>query len=349
MLKYHDATQFEVHVYQTYEQSDGITDTIKSSVPYFEYLHPLTFKQAAEKIHADGIDILIDLTGYTRSQKIDILAQQPAPIQCHLLGYPGTLGASFIQYYIHTRQVLTPDIHDYFKEQLVLLPETHIAREGFPTEITLPSKKEFNLPEDKFIFCYLGESNRIDQAVFSCWMTILKQVPNSVLWINLDLITETNENLLQHARQQGVGPERIIFKTYKRLSSDWHHGLADLWLDTFVISAGTSCILSTWFGLPVLTYPNNRPASRTAMSLLHAAGFTDTIVHSKEEYIQKAVFLAHHPEVLQSYREKLRTLRTTSSLFNTQRFIKHLESAYHAMWEDHRLGHPHRVLSIQKL
>lgn len=348
ICKHHDRKKYEIFGYGLREFKDKLAKEIENTFDHFESLTALSDREAAEKIANDEIDILIDLAGYTKSHRLGVLALQPASIQCQTLGYPGTIGAEFIQYQITTRTVVPENLEPFFTEKLLLLPEAHWASKGFNKPEQCLGRKNLNLPEDKFIFCCFNTVQRIDSTVFNAWMHILKNVPNSVLWLNHEN-DHMVKNLQRYTKEADVDPERLIFSKYEAMTARWRHELADLWLDTFTLSGGTAGMLCAWAGLPVLTMAGETQHSRTGAGIWFGADMTDLIVDSIEDYQERAIYLATHPKELKKIREKLLKQRETSALFNPKRFIKHLEKSYQMIWNAHQKNEPLQNISVPKI
>src|SRR6185436_8043295 len=222
--------------------------------------------------HAAGTDILVDLKGYTHGARTGISALRPAPVQVNYLGYPGTMGADFIDYLIADR-FLIPAAHaaDY-SEKLVLLPGSYQVNDRKRPVAATPSRRELGLPEHGFVFCCFNHTYKILPETFSVWMRLLEAVPGSILWL-LESNPWAGENLRREARMRGVDPERLVFAP--PLPMDRHLGrlaAADLFLDTTPYNAHTTASDALWVGLPVLTAPGDTFASRVAGSLLTAVG-----------------------------------------------------------------------------
>jgi len=286
-----------------------------------------------------NIDIAIDLMGYTEGNRFGIFARRCAPIQVNYLGYPGTSGASFIDYILGDRWVTPLDQADTFSEKIVLMPESFQANDD-KRQIApeTPSRAALGLPESSFVFCCLNNTYKITPMVFDIWMRLLAQVPGSVLWLLAE--TETAEtNLRAETQARGVDPGRLVFARrapYEQYLAQYRQ--ADLFLDTVPFNAGTTASDALWAGLPVLTQLGQTFAGRMAASLLDAVGLPELITRSEQEYEQLALKLATEPAVLKGYRERLAANLPTAPLFDTARFTHHLEAAYQMMWQRHEQG-----------
>lgn len=342
LYKTHDRSKFEVYGYSLHP-SDGseLRRDIEQGCDHFRELSALSAIEAAETIFADGVDLLVDLSGYTAYTRTEILALRPAPIQVEFLGFPHTMGSSFIQYYIADSVVSPPGFEDLFMEKIVYMPSSYFMLDNSrePPELQL-TRVECGLPVEGFVFCCFNNSNKIEPGVFDVWMNLLKRVTGSVLWLYLGS-DEAVRNLQREAELRGVSSSRLIFAP--RVRNDRHvarYRLADLFLDTFLYNGHTTAIEALWAGLPVLTYPGQIMPSRVAASLLISAGLEEMIAKSPQEYEEIAYSLATKKNALSLVRDKLARNRKTSPLFDTVRQVRNLEMAYQIMWHKHVAGLP---------
>ncbi|WP_051319573.1 MULTISPECIES: hypothetical protein [Planktothrix] len=325
----HNREEFEIFGYNLLNVNDEITETIRIGCDEFRDFSQLSPLEAAEQINRDGIDILIDLAGYTGYGKPQIFAYQPAPIQASFLGYPNTMGANFIQYLLTDQWIVPPELAQYYSEEILYLPDQFIASEMEISSQPL-TRAEFGLPEDSFVFCCFNRHFKITPDLFAVWMGILQQVEGSVLWLSEPTTEEVINNLHKKAAASGVAPERLIFapkiphpEYLARLQ------LADLALDTWIYSGGSTTVAALWAGVPVLTKPGLTNASRMGASICASGGLPEMIAHSGEEYQQKAIDWASHPQELQQLRQRLKA--RDAPLFNVSGFVSHLESAFRQM------------------
>jgi protein O-GlcNAc transferase len=258
---------------------------------------------------------------------------RPAPIQVSYLGYPGTLGATYIDYIIADELVIPRDQHLFYTEKVAYLPHSYQANDvARPAPGTTPSRQALGLPETGFVFCNFNNSYKITPNLFDIWMRLLKQIDGSVLWL-LESSSSGIENLRREAQQRGVAPGRLIFAP--RASLEEHlarQGLADLFLDTLPYTAHTTASEALWVGLPVLTCLGSTFAGRVAASLLTAVGLPEQIVYSLRDYEDRALALARDPTLLASIKSKLAQNRATHPLFDTARLTRDIEALYVAMW-----------------
>lgn len=346
LFELHDRARVEVCAY-SYGPDDGsaIRRRLVGACDRFVEIAGASFEDAARCIYRDEIDILIDLKGYTRATRTEILALKPAPIQVSYLGYPGTMGADFIDYIITDRFISPPDQEPFFSEKFVYLPDCYQVndRQRKIAEQT-PTRTESGLPEDGVVFCCFNNTYKITPAVFDIWMRVLKGIPGSVLWL-LEANGGSVVNLRREAKKRGVHPERLVFTP--RMSMEKHLArfrIADLFLDTFPYNAHTTASDALWAGLPVLTCAGETFASRVAGSLLTAIGLPELITTSLADYEALALRLARSPARLAGLRKRLQKNRLTAPLFDSPRFTRHIESAYQMMWEVYLKGEaPHRM------
>jgi protein O-GlcNAc transferase len=334
LFELHDRTQFEIHAYSYgVDDQTPVRRRMEKAFDHFVDIRPLSLHEAAKRIRADGIDILVDLTGFTQTSRTGILALRPAPIQVNWLGFPGTLGAPFADYLISDAFVTPPDQAEHYSEQLVCLPDTYQPNDRMRPVAAVPTRAECALPESGFVFCNFNQTFKITPQLFDIWMNLLENVSGSVLWL-LDCNPWARSNLCNEARARNIDPERLIFAP--RIPIEQHlarQRLADLFLDTLPYNAHTTASDALWTGLPVITCAGETFASRVAGSLLRAAGVPELITASLQEYRTLALQLATRPEALQSLRTRLNQTRASMPLFATQRFARHLEQAYLGMWQ----------------
>ncbi|MCP5361206.1 MAG: tetratricopeptide repeat protein [Hyphomicrobiales bacterium] len=346
----HDRNQFTVSTY-----SYGVDDQsqyrreIAESCDQFIDIRTLTDRQAAERIAQDQVDILVDLKGYTAGHRMAICAYRPAPIIVTYLGYPGTSGATFIDYVVADRIVLPETQQPYYTENIVYLPHSYqVNDQTQPIADTPYTRKACGLPEVGFIFGAFNQPYKIEPVMFGVWMQLLQSVPGSVLWCFAEeTLAITN---LQHAAAgQGVNPARLIFAG--RVPKPEHLArlqLVDLALDTRICGGHTTTSDALWAGVPVLTLQGRHFASRVSASLLTAIGLPELITHSLEEYKEHARTLATNPQALIALKRRLAENRLTMPLFDTPRFVHNLECAYTAMWERYCDGKLRTVISIEE-
>ena len=320
MFECHDKSRFEITAISIGpDDSSEMRQRLKCSFDHFIDAKALSDAEIASRIRETEIDILIDLKGFTQDARTNVFASRPAPIQVNYLGYPGTMGASYIDYIIADQTVIPDEFRKFYSEKIVVLPNTYQVND----RKRVISDKAFNrsdvgLPSQGFVFCCFNNNYKIMPRVFDCWMRILKQVEGSVLWLLEDNASAAS-NLKKEAMARGVSSERLVFA--KRIPLPEHlarHKLADLFLDTLPYNAHTTASDALWAGLPVLTCIGETFAGRVAASLLNAIRLPELITTTPEAYEQMAIDLATHPEKLAAIKHKLAENRLTTPLFDTK-------------------------------
>lgn len=348
LIERHDRARFEVFAfsYGRDDRSDMRARLIKAFDTFVD-LQDLPHPEAARRIHADGIDILVDLKGYTTSTRTEILAHRPAPIQVNYLGYPGTMGAPFIDYLIADSFIVPRESQDFYDEQVVWLPNCYqpndTKRRIAPNA---PSRAECGLPATGFVFCCFNNTYKITPEIFDVWARLLLAVPGSVLWL-LEANALVKENLRREAIARGADPDRLVFAP--KIDLGLHlarHAHADLFLDTLPVNAHTTASDALWAGLPVLTCAGKSFASRVAGSLLRAVGLPELVTDSLADYEAAALRLARDPAGLAAVRAKLVQNRESASLFDIDRYTRDLEAAYLRMAEIGAAGDAPRAFAV---
>jgi predicted O-linked N-acetylglucosamine transferase (SPINDLY family) len=281
-----------------------------------------------------GVDIAIDLGGFTLDNRTDIFAYRAAPIQVNYLVYAGTMGAKYMDYIVADETLIPPASQHFYSEKVAYLPNSYQVNDSTRTISNKKfTRQSLGLPEEGFVFCCFNNNHKIVPTSFDMWMRILRAVDDSVLWL-LEDNAAAAENLKKEALSRGIDGARLIFA--KRTSPAEHlmrHCNADLFLDTLPYNAHTTASDALWMGLPVLTLMGESFAGRVAASLLNAVDLPDLITRTPKEYEALAITLARDPERLWAIRSRLEMNRLTKSLFNTPLFTQNLEAAYIKMYE----------------
>lgn len=347
LFELHDRDRVEVNAY-SYGPNDRspVRQRLVRAFDCFRDISSLSHVEAAATIHADGVDILVDLMGYTQHSRPEIPAMRPAPVQASYMGFPATMGADFIDYLIVDRFVVPVAQRTDYHEKLVFLPGSYYVIDRKRPMAAAPSRRSLQLPESSFVFCCFNQTYRVLPRMFAAWMRLLSAVSDGVLWL-LEGNRWSTLNLRQEAAKHGVNPDRLIFAPW--LSHDQHLArvqAADLFLDTLPYNAHTTATDALWVGLPVVTCPGETFASRVAGSLLHAAGTPELVTCSVEEYEALALRLARTPHELAAVRDKLLRNRASAPLFDTPLFARNLEAAYVRMWENYLSGNEPRAIEL---
>lgn len=350
LIERHDRSHFEIYAY-CYSANDesSFRRRLQNAFDKFIDVNALTLEETAKAIQRDGIDILIDLKGYTQGSRGTLLIHQPAPIQVNYLGYPGTLGAEYVDYIIGD-EFLTPlDSQKFYSEKIVQLPNCYQPNDTQrPVDDYLMRREDFGLPSTGFVFCSFNNVNKLSREVFQIWMRLLHQVPGSVLWL-LTIYDAVKINLRKEAAACGIDPDRIVFAPIVSIPTHIARmQLADLFLDSYPCTAHTTASESLWAGLPLLTCAGETFASRVAGSILIAGGLPELVVTNLQDYEATALKLAQSPETLQRYRKHLAGVSRTP-LFDIATYTQDLERAYLQMAENYRSGNAAKPFAVRDL
>jgi protein O-GlcNAc transferase len=340
LFELHDRARFRIAAYSNGPVSDQpMRHRLEQAFDHLVDVRDLSPLDMARRIHEDGVDILVDLSGHTRHSRLEVFALRPAPVQVTYLGYPGTTGADFFDYILVDPIVAPPEHQPFYSERLFPLPDCYQPndrkRQVAPV---VPSRAECGLPDEGLVFCSFNHAPKITPTVFSIWMRVLAAVPGSVLWL---LMPEEPavDNLRRAAAARGIDPARLIFAPRRILPFHLaRFRVADLFLDTFPYNAHTTASDSLWVGCPILTCMGDTFPSRVAASLLVNVGVPELITRSLAEYEETAIRLAHDPDQLKGFRDRLKANRDRCALFDTPRFTRNLERGYERMWEAYRTG-----------
>jgi predicted O-linked N-acetylglucosamine transferase (SPINDLY family) len=331
----HDRDRFEViAVSAGANDQSAMRARLEKSFDRWLDISKLSDQDAADVIRDAGIDILVSLNGYFGEARMGVFARRPAPVQVNYLGFPATLGARYIDYIIADRIVIPDSEQQFYDEKVVTLPDSYQVNDDRGRDMTArPSRAEAGLPEDAFVFCNFNNAYKLTPSTFAGWMRILKQVDGSILWL-LESTAPYPDNLRREAEKQGVAAERLVFAP--DLPTPAHLArlqLADLSLDSLPYNAHTTASDALWAGVPLVTAKGTTFPGRVAASILLAAGLPELVTESQAEFEALAVRLAQNPAELGALRARLAQNRNTCALFDTDRFRKHIESAYRTMWE----------------
>jgi len=349
LFECHDRDRFEVFAYSYGPDDDSpMRARLAAAFDRFVDIRARSHRKAADLIHADQVDILVDLKGYTHHARPAISAYRPAPVQVSYLGYPATMGADFIDYIIVDPFVVPSSQQPFFSERLVHLPRSYQANDR-RREVAdaRPSRRDFGLPAEGLVLCSFNNNYKISPAFFDIWMRLLRAVPGSVLWL-LEANPLVRGNLRSEAEKRGVDSGRLIFAPLVPPAEHLgRHRHADLFLDTLPCNAHTTASDALWAGLPVVTCCGDTFAGRVASSLLMAIGMPELVTKSLEEYEQAALALARSPQRLIALRQKLQNNRDASALFDLPKLTGNIEAAYARMWQTWLAGQTPAAFSIE--
>ena len=315
LFEMHDAARFELTAVSFGpETGDPMRERLRRAFPHFVDVRDRSDRDVAAMLRESEIDIAVDLKGFTANSRTGILALRPAPVQVNYLGYPGTMGAPYIDYIIADRHVIPPDHDIHYTEKVVRLPDAYQVNDATRRIAEpAPTRAEAGLPEAGFVFCCFNSNYKITPEIFAVWMRLLERVPGSVLWL-LEGNPLASENLRAEAKRRGVAPDRLIFAP--TLPADLHlarHRLADLFLDTRPVNAHTTASDALWAGLPLVTCVDDAFAGRVAASLLHAVGLPELVARDLEQYEAIALRVATTSSLRSELRARLAQNRSHAS------------------------------------
>jgi predicted O-linked N-acetylglucosamine transferase (SPINDLY family) len=319
------------------------------SFDHFNDVSEVSDKDVALIARQDKIDIAVDLTGYTQKNRSGIFAYRLAPIQINFLGYPGTMGAEFIDYIIADQHLIPPKNQKYFSEKQIYLPNTYMPTDNTRELSTRPmSRSDMGLPDGAFVFCCFNNNYKITNLEFDIWMRVLSKVEGSVLWLRRSNKL-SDKNMIKEAQKRDVHASRLVFAD--RVLMDEHlarHKLADLFIDTFAFNAHTTASEALWAGLPVVTKTGQGFAARVAGSLLNAVGLPELVTENEQDYEDLILDLATNPNKLAKVKEKLANNRLSHPLFDTQLYTKHLEDGYQKAYQNYFDGNRPQTITVPK-
>lgn len=349
VLEKHDPEHFETLVVSLRPlDASSLGQRIKAAAGIFLDASLESDASVAATLRQHRVDIAIDLQGFTHGMRTGILAHRAAPVQVNYLGYPGTMGAGYIDYIIGDPVVIPEEAGEDYSERIVRLPDCYLPFDDLqPGAPPAPSRLDAGLPSEGFVFCAFNNHYKITPALFDVWMRLLLETPGSVLWLRAAGATAIS-NLRREAVARGVAEDRLVV-------APWVAGveahlarqqLADLFLDTSPYNAHATALHALWAGVPVLTCRGATFAGRVGASLLQAVGLPEMIAGDLQTYERRALELAADPAALSRIRTKLAVGRRMQALFNTERYCSNLEAAFRAMHDRQRRGESPANMSI---
>ncbi len=330
-LEAHDRARFHIRGYSYGRANEGsMRRRLAAAFDGFCDISASSDADAARRIHADGVDMLVDLKGFTNGARTGLTMLRPAPVQVNFLGYPGTMGEGVCDYIITDRFVTPPAAAPDYAEAFAYMPQCYQPRGRAPLA-PAPTRAAAGLPEQGFVFCCFNQAYKLTPFIFDLWARLLDDTPGSVLWL---LQAETAEgNLRNEMRRRGIDAARLIFAAH--LGQGDHLArlrLADLVLDTSPFSAHTTASDALSSGAPIVTCPGETFASRVAGSILSAVGLPELIASDFDDYLEIARTLASNPLLLARLKSKLAENRLTTALFDVSAYTRGIEALYAEMW-----------------
>lgn len=329
ILQNHDRNRFEIFCYFNGNHSDTVTENIRSMCHAWQDVKYLNDEEAAHLIASDNLNLLVDLSGHSKKNRLGIFARKPAPIQMSYLGYAHTTGLSTMDYHI-TDTVSVPVTEErYYSERILHLPHFRIC---YVNPEVCPDVFPPPVIENKYItFGSFNSMDMMNEDVIRAWSTILKLVPDSRLILKWKTLRSTSvrQRYRRLFARYGISPKRIEMR-YE--SSPYltmlEYNDVDITLDPFPVSGCFTTFDSLWMGVPVITLPQLTPVSRQASAILRDCGLAELVVTSVDDYIDQAVKLASDHKYLQTLRGRIREMLSRSPLVDIPLFTKQLESIY---------------------
>lgn len=319
---------------------DAYSSRLRRAVPNWVSLREMSDLEAARRIAQDGIDIAIDLKGWTQGYRAGILAHRPALLQMQWLGFPGTMGASWIDYIIADSVTVPEGAEEAYSESIMRLPDCYQPNDRLRAVAPTPARAALGLPEDALVLAAMHQPYKITRRVFDLWMRLLKGVPDTVLWL-LDAPGQVRLRLIDAARAAEVDPGRLIWAP--RLPIGEHLGrlaAADLALDTFPVGAHTTASDALWAGVPQVAHCGESFASRVSASIVKAAGMPELVADTEAHYEALVLDLLADRQKLTRLRQELLAQRDRCALFDTPLFAERLVRGLEIAWARARNGQP---------
>lgn len=340
LLEQHDRSRFEIFAFSfSYDDQSEWRERAIAGVEHFIDIQDKSDEETADLARKLGIDIAVDLKGYTADARTSLFARRVAPIQINYLGYPGSMAVPFMDYIVADPILIPLAEREHYSEQVITLPDSYQPN-GRVTErqAAAMDRAQAGLPEDAFVYCCFNQPYKIQPAIYACWMAILRAVPDAVLWLWIESPVG-RENLRASAQAAGVDPARLIFAETMPIADHLTRlPLADLFLDTAPYNAHTTASDALRMGLPLLTCAGHSFASRVASSLLSAAFLPELITHSLDAYREMAISLGQDRDRAADLKARLIANLATCPLFDSPRYTRHLERAYMMAHERQMLG-----------
>jgi predicted O-linked N-acetylglucosamine transferase (SPINDLY family) len=332
LFEHHDRSRFEVIGFDN-SPEDG-SPMRRRVIAAFDQLVPiqtLSDRATAHLVAASEIDILVNLNGYFGTPRMGVCAHRPALLQVNYLGFPGSLGAEYMDYILADAEAIPSGDEQFYSEKVVRLPNSYQINDSLRPRSAPTLRAAHGLKETDFVFCHFNYSYKLTPEIFAVWLRLLRSVPSSVLWL-LESNALFAANLRREADRAGIDPARLIFAPPIETSAHLSRlALGDLFLDSLPCNAHTTASDALWAGLPLITCRGTAFAGRVAASLLRAVGLPELVTNSLDEYESLALVLANDRTRLQSYRDRLTRDPGRLPLFDTARTTRQIEMAYETM------------------
>ena len=330
VIELHDKSKFEIYAYSLEKEEDEMTIRLKKAFDKYIYIGDLKDDEAINLIRNDNINIAIDLMGYTKNARPNLFAKRIAPKQISFLGYPGTAGGDSIDYLIADKYVISKELSKFYSENILYMPNTFLPFDNTTKiEEKKISRKDYGLPEKKFILAAFHRIEKINPKVLDLWSKVLSKLDKAVLWIQ-EPQPFAKDNLFYEFKKREISKDKIYFAKKTKYLHDHlqRHKLADVFIDTFFYSSHSTGIFSLWSGLPVVTIKGLNFASRVVPSLLENLSLSELIANDGKEYIEIIMKLYEQRELLKKFKEKLGIQKDKNKIYNSKFFVRELEKLY---------------------
>ena len=351
VLKMHDKNKFNTFGFYLGTKIDNKLKEIKKNFNDFFDISQIETRDIIQLVKDLKIDIAVDLMGYTKSNRYKIFNNRCAPIQVSYLGYAGTTGLKNMDYLIADESVILNDYRKYYSEKIIYMPNSFMPN----NENQIISKKQYakkseGLPENGIVYCCFNKHYKITPKIFDVWIEILKNVKNSILWLN-SAEEDTKKNILEYSKRMGLNPKKIIF-TKRTLGYPEYlskHQLADIFLDTSPFSAHSTGCASLLAGVPVITILGKSYANNVCSSLLRSIGMGELIAENLTEYKDKAIYLGKNIDKLLNIKKKIKNNNMEKSLFDSRTYTKDLEKAFNQIYKTKKNKLQNKDLRVNQL
>jgi len=341
LIESHDRNKFEVYAYSLrLNKKDEMNKRLKKAFDKFfdvTYLNDLDVTKLSRQ---HKIDIAIDLGGHTQGSRPHIFAERAAPIQISYIGYPGTWGNKVIDYIILDKNILNENNRHFFHESLITIAHSYACRNEYKkSHQSHAARASYGIPSDVFVFCSFNNNNKITPFMFDTWIRILKQVPNSIIWIYVSNWT-AEQNLRSWAKLYGLEDRRLLFSNKRGQQYIDQYLSADLFLDTFPYNAGSTFTDAILCGCPIITLAGNSFVSRMCAAQLMSCGLNELITENHDQYEKLAIKLALNPEKYNNLKKKIQNLKDNVPFFDLKLYVNQIETAYNAVYDRYHAGLP---------
>jgi len=328
LFRHHNTNDFEIYIYDYgHEKSGHLRNELNLKFKNIFNVENLSDYQISNLCFEHQLDIAIDLKGYTSGNRSSIFSNRIAPIQINYLGYPGSMGAEFIDYILADSVLISKDVRQFYSEKILYMPYCYQPNDNQRTiSSNITKRSDHGLPGSAFVFCCFNNNYKITSVELDIWARLLKKVKNSVIWI-LKSNSNAEKNLLNEFRNRGIDLNKIIFAD--KIQHEHHlerHRHADLFLDTFNYNAHTTGSDALWVGLPMVTVLGRQFASRVGASLLFACGLDELVTKTPKDYEELCIELATDKSRLMTIKDKISTSRASLALFDTASYTKDFET-----------------------